>query len=161
MGIQYVCDWGNDDQPYPMTTPAGELYALPILSELDDVAMSFNRRVAINEWSDLVKLSFDVQYLEGAKNGRLVVVSVHPWCLGQPHRIKYLDQALGHMLSNARGMEGHRLRDCRLVQQASAVHVRRCPAHVLKLIPFQQTYSPLRFDLGLHVKRSPWKLLLA
>jgi allantoinase len=101
MGIQYTCDWGNDEQPYSMTTPAGELYALPILSELDDVAMSFNRRVAINEWSDLIKLSFDVQYLEGAKNGRLVVVSVHPWCLGQPHRIKYLDQALGHMLSHS------------------------------------------------------------
>ena len=42
-----------------------------------------------------------MQYLEGAKNGRLVVVSVHPWCLGQPHRIKYLDQALGHMLSHS------------------------------------------------------------
>src|SRR5437764_10208304 len=27
-GIRYVCDWGNDEQPYRMTPKTGELYSL-------------------------------------------------------------------------------------------------------------------------------------
>ena len=27
-GIRYVCDWGNDEQPYRMTPQTGELYSL-------------------------------------------------------------------------------------------------------------------------------------
>ena len=29
-GIRYVCDWGNDEQPYKMTPKTGELYSLGV-----------------------------------------------------------------------------------------------------------------------------------
>ena len=29
-GIRYVCDWGNDEQPYGMTPRTGELYSLGV-----------------------------------------------------------------------------------------------------------------------------------
>jgi len=29
-GIHYVCDWGNDEQPYKMTPKTGELYSLGV-----------------------------------------------------------------------------------------------------------------------------------
>ena len=32
-GIRYVCDWGNDEQPYQMTPKTGELYALEPLGD--------------------------------------------------------------------------------------------------------------------------------
>ena len=36
-GVRYICDWPNDEQPYPIKTPEGELFALPLMLELDDV----------------------------------------------------------------------------------------------------------------------------
>ena len=30
-GIRYVCDWGNDEQPYKMTPQTGELYSLGVM----------------------------------------------------------------------------------------------------------------------------------
>ena len=42
-GIRYVCDWVNDEQPYAMKTSQGELYALPIMLELDDIHALWER----------------------------------------------------------------------------------------------------------------------
>ena len=45
----------------------------------------------------MVTDTFDVLYREGAETGRLMVINIHPWLMGQPFRSKYLDQALGHI----------------------------------------------------------------
>ena len=97
-GIRYVCDWTNDEQPYPLKTSEGELYALPIMMELDDVHALWSRRVTIDRYSELLKDSFDTLYHDGGGNGRLLVLNVSPWLIGQPFRIGYLDQALDHMM---------------------------------------------------------------
>jgi peptidoglycan/xylan/chitin deacetylase (PgdA/CDA1 family) len=97
-GIHYVCDWVNDEQPYRLQTSQGDLCALPIMLELDDVHALWERRVPVDRYGELLKESFDVLYRDGAHNGRLLVLHVHPWLIGQPFRIGYLDQALGFML---------------------------------------------------------------
>lgn len=105
-GIHYVCDWANDEQPYPMKTPqavgaqgpAPLLFALPIMLELDDINALWDRRVAIDRYMESLKESFDTVYRDGAQNGRLLVLNLHPWLIGQPFRIGYLDEALGHMM---------------------------------------------------------------
>ena len=97
-GIRYVCDWANDEQPYPMKTPEGELFALPIMLELDDVHALWDRRVNIDRYGELLKECFDTLYRDGAQNGRLLALNLHPWLIGQPFRIGYLDDALGHMM---------------------------------------------------------------
>jgi peptidoglycan/xylan/chitin deacetylase (PgdA/CDA1 family) len=38
-GIEYVCDWVNDDQPYPMKVKSGSLVAIPYTVELNDIPM--------------------------------------------------------------------------------------------------------------------------
>jgi len=96
-GIRYVCDWTNDDQPYPMKTSQGELFALPIMLELDDINALWDRRVTIDRYGELLKESFDTVYHEGVQNSRLLVLNLHPWLIGQPFRIRYLDNALGYM----------------------------------------------------------------
>ena len=97
-GVRYVCDWTNDEQPYPMKTPDGGLYALPIMLELDDVHALWDRRVAIDRYAELLKESFDSLYRDGAQSGRLLVLNLHPWLIGQPFRIGYLDDALGTIM---------------------------------------------------------------
>ena len=96
-GITYVCDWANDEQPYPMKTSAGELFALPSMLELDDVHAMSTRRVTIERYSLLLKDGFDALYRDGEQNGRLLALNLHPWLTGQPFRIGFLDDALGHM----------------------------------------------------------------
>jgi hypothetical protein len=49
-GIRYVCDWVNDEQPYRLKVPQGELYALPITLPLDDVNALWDRRVDIDRY---------------------------------------------------------------------------------------------------------------
>jgi allantoinase len=97
-GIGYVCDWPNDEQPYRMKTHQRELFALPIMLELDDVNALWYRRLAIDRYAELLGESFDRLYRDGARNGRLLVLNLHPWLIGQPFRIGYLDDALGTMM---------------------------------------------------------------
>ena len=97
-GISYVCDWANDEQPYPLKVPSGELYALPVMLELDDVVAMAHRKVTVERYGTMLREGFDGLYADGTGNGRALVLSLHPWLIGQPFRIGVLDEALGHMM---------------------------------------------------------------
>jgi peptidoglycan/xylan/chitin deacetylase (PgdA/CDA1 family) len=97
-GIRYLCDWPNDEQPYRLKTRQGELFALPIMLELDDVNALWYRRLAIDRYAELLSESIDRLYRDGVRNGRLLGLNLHPWLIGQPFRIGYLDDALGTMM---------------------------------------------------------------
>ena len=97
-GIRYVCDWANDEQPYHMKTPSGELYALPIMVELDDLFALRDRRFRIDEYAQQLKDAIDVIYRDAITSGRLLVLNLHPWLIGQPFRIRFLADAIGHIV---------------------------------------------------------------
>ena len=96
-GIRYVCDWSNDEQPYTMKVPQGELYSLGVDFDLDDVYIHMDGRRLIDEYRQIIQDTFDGLYRDGAKSGRLMVINVHPWVTGWPWRSKYLDRALAHI----------------------------------------------------------------
>ncbi|WP_179137444.1 polysaccharide deacetylase family protein [Candidatus Entotheonella palauensis] len=97
-GLRYVCDWANDEQPYHMTAGEGELVSLPIALELDDVHALWERRVPVDRYGTMLSECFEGLYQDGAKTGRLLVLNLHPWLIGQPFRIGFLDAALGGMM---------------------------------------------------------------
>jgi peptidoglycan/xylan/chitin deacetylase (PgdA/CDA1 family) len=96
-GIRYVCDWVNDEQPYRLNVPQGELHALPISLPLDDVNALWDRRIDIDRYGAMIKETFDVLYREGAETGKLLVLHVRPWLIGQPFRIGCLEDALSYI----------------------------------------------------------------
>jgi peptidoglycan/xylan/chitin deacetylase (PgdA/CDA1 family) len=96
-GIRYLCDWGNDEQPYKMMPRTGELYSLGVNQYLDDNYIHLHGRRTINEVSLLWRDWFDGLYADGATTGRVMVLHLHPWIMGQPWRIRYLDEVLGHI----------------------------------------------------------------
>ncbi|HSF30878.1 MAG TPA: polysaccharide deacetylase family protein [Candidatus Tectomicrobia bacterium] len=100
-GLRYVCDWVNDEQPYALKVPQGELYALPIALPVDDVNALWDRRVDIDRYRDMLKETFETLYDEGSATGRLLVLHLHPWLVGQPFRIACLDEALGHIMQRS------------------------------------------------------------
>jgi peptidoglycan/xylan/chitin deacetylase (PgdA/CDA1 family) len=96
-GVRYVCDWPNDEQPYWMKVPVGRMLSLPVMIELDDIFSVRMRGLPAARLSQMMKDAFDRLYKDGSENGRLLVLSVHPWLTGQPFRIKYLADALQYI----------------------------------------------------------------
>jgi peptidoglycan/xylan/chitin deacetylase (PgdA/CDA1 family) len=97
LGVDYLCDWANDDQPYLIGRAGRPLVSLPLMQEVSDVNMHWNRRVTMAQWAELVCEAFDTLYDEGQDSGRLFALPLHPWCIGQPFRVKYLEQVLAHI----------------------------------------------------------------
>jgi peptidoglycan/xylan/chitin deacetylase (PgdA/CDA1 family) len=100
-GVRYVCDWPNDEQPYPMKVPAGHIVSLPVAVELDEVFTHRGRFIPTPRWADMVTDAFDRLYRDGEATGRLLVLNLHPWVIGQPFRIRELERALGHIAGHA------------------------------------------------------------
>jgi allantoinase len=49
-----------------------------------------------------VKDQFDFMYDESSREGgRIMAITIHPWMSGQPHRIKYLEEALNYIGKHA------------------------------------------------------------
>ena len=96
--IDYVLDWVNDEQPYRMHVPTGELHVLPVTLPIDDINALWERHIDIDDYERMIRETFDTLYVDGAENGRVMVLSLHPFLIGQPFRIGALDSALGHIV---------------------------------------------------------------
>ena len=96
-GIEYVSDWVNDDQPYPIRTKAGTLVSVPYSIELNDIPMMVIQHHTSDTWLQRAKDQFDRLYAEGARNPRVMALAVHPYNSGVPHRIKYFEAVYDYM----------------------------------------------------------------
>ena len=100
-GLDYVCDWVHDDMPYPMHTSSKDLVAMPHTIDIDDYTILVNNHHTENDFRDQLIDHFDVLYKESAtEGGRIMPISLHPWVIGQPYRIKALEDALAHIMSH-------------------------------------------------------------
>src|SRR5471030_2878462 len=96
-GVEYVCDWVNDDLPYRMNNG---LYSIPYSLELNDMPLFNLPSIDIDEFYRRICETFDVLCEEGRKNGRVMAIALHPFLMGVPHRIRYLDKALRYIASH-------------------------------------------------------------
>ena len=93
-GIEYVCDWCNDDQPYPMImkNPSHSLTSIPYTVELNDIPIYIDQHHRSPELFERTKDHFLTLYEEGKESARIMAISVHPYITGVPHRINYYNQ---------------------------------------------------------------------
>ena len=47
-----------------------------------------------------LEAALETQEKEGGDAGRLMVVNLHPYFIGQPFRVKYLEEALEHITAH-------------------------------------------------------------
>ena len=98
MEVDYFCDWVNDDMPYAFRTSRGNLWAMPLSTELEDRFILMDNFHSAQSYFEQVKDACDLLLAEAQEQGgRILALSVHPWMLGQPHRIAYLEQALAYI----------------------------------------------------------------
>jgi allantoinase len=99
-GIQYTLDLLHDDQPTPLKVRKGRLISVPYSLEVNDVPLLSMRNSSPGRYADILKAQFDQLYEEGAENGMVMCVPLHPFLIGQPHRIGALDEVLAHVTSH-------------------------------------------------------------
>jgi peptidoglycan/xylan/chitin deacetylase (PgdA/CDA1 family) len=123
-GLDYLCDWVNDDMPYRVRTvtgalgstpdhyqrPSGQgapegvtagrgLVNMPHPVDLDDATILVQNHHTENDFRDALIDQFEVLYRESSPdNGRILALSLHPWVIGQPYRIAALEEALAHVM---------------------------------------------------------------
>lgn len=97
-GYTYQLDWPADDQPFWMKTSFGPLLSVPYPIEINDSPALVFRQHSGREFAEMVIDQFD-EMLERSKRYPLVFgVSVHPFVIGQPFRMRAFRSAMDHVL---------------------------------------------------------------
>ncbi|MEI6383629.1 MAG: polysaccharide deacetylase family protein [Betaproteobacteria bacterium] len=95
-GIDYLCDLYHDDQPTSIHVKEGRLISLPYSMEIND-SIAWRRGMEAEQFKQSICDEFDTLYAEG---GKVMNIAVHPFIMGQPHRIEQLAQAFEYIFSH-------------------------------------------------------------
>ena len=95
-GVDYLGDWPNDDQPYWLNLDP-PLLSLPYHVEWDDATLMAVRQLTAPRYGQFVVEAAERMHGESAQSGRMMSLGLHPWVIGQPQRIRYLDNVLAHL----------------------------------------------------------------
>lgn len=98
-GIEFFCDFVNDDQPYPIQVGSKQILSIPYTTEINDYPLFMRHFHSPQTVFEIVQAQFDTLYREGEKSGRMMNVGLHPHVVGQPYRIPTLDRILTYMKS--------------------------------------------------------------
>ncbi|WP_245689697.1 hypothetical protein [Streptomyces chattanoogensis] len=98
LGLSYVLDWTNDDQPYRLNVPG--MLSVPYSVELNDIGLFVSKGRTGPDFVQIVKDQLDQLYDDSADSGRVMSVALRPFVIGQAFRRKYLDQALEYVVNH-------------------------------------------------------------
>ncbi len=98
LGLNYVLDWTNDDQPYRLNIPG--MLSVPYTVELNDNSLFLAKGTSGPDFVRIVTDQLDQLYAESAESGRVLALALHPFVIGQAFRAKYLDQALEYVVNH-------------------------------------------------------------
>lgn len=93
-GYRYTLNWCHDDQPISMRTRSGELWSIPYPQELNDIPMIIARQMTAPDFADMVIDQFDEMLMQSRAQPLVMGIALHPYIVGQPHRLKHLRRAL-------------------------------------------------------------------
>lgn len=87
-GLEYMCDWVNDDLPYQMKN----IISMPHTMELEDrhLLVALGQSEAV--YQEQILAAHDL--FQSEKGGRVLHLSLTPYVIGQPWRIRTLEDTL-------------------------------------------------------------------
>jgi allantoinase len=113
-GLKYTLDLFHDDQPLPVNVARGRLISVPYSLEVNDFTVLLQVAATPRQYVRMVRAQFDRLYAEGARSGTVMCLPLHPFLIGQPHRIdalaEMLDYITGHVgvwVTTAREIADH------------------------------------------------------
>jgi peptidoglycan/xylan/chitin deacetylase (PgdA/CDA1 family) len=93
-GVRYLLDWPHDERPVPMNIGGANLLSLPMSADLDDVMAHWHRKISMQRWRQSVLDAVQRLCADGHAGGRLLILNLHPWLMGQPYRVSHLEDLL-------------------------------------------------------------------
>lgn len=96
-GIEYVADWVNDDEPYPLKVKSGSLIALPYTVELNDIPCHLILHGDSAAFYNRAKSEFDMLYEEGKTRAKVMTITIHPYVTGVAHRCGWFEKTLDYI----------------------------------------------------------------
>ena len=96
-GVEYLADWANDEQPYPMKVRSNSLISIPYSIEINDITVFLGNHGTGEDFYTRIVDQFDIMYEDGSTSGRVMSISLHPFLIGHGFRSKYLDRALQYI----------------------------------------------------------------
>ena len=97
-GYRYFMDWTCDDQPIWMRTRGGRILAMPYPVECNDTRGIVWYKYTAAEFADMIVDGFDEMLAQSAEQPLVMPVSLHPFVVGRPYRIRALRRAFEHIL---------------------------------------------------------------
>jgi len=98
-GMEFFCDWPNDELPYEFRTDNGPLIAMPHSSELDDRQIIIDYKHDEGSFVDQIKDHYHYLSREAEHGGgRIISINLHPWVIGQSHRIAAIEEILEFLI---------------------------------------------------------------
>lgn len=87
-GLDYMCDWVNDELPYAMTTEAGGIVNLPLNHELSDRQIINVQQQSVDSYAQQMRDAYGWLATEAeAHGGRMLPLHLTPYIMGLPYRI--------------------------------------------------------------------------
>jgi hypothetical protein len=86
-----------DDQPIFMRTRAGPILAVPYPQEINDIPMIVGRKIEGPAFADMIVDHFDEMLEQSSREPLVMGIALHPYIVGQPHRLRHLRRALTHI----------------------------------------------------------------
>jgi peptidoglycan/xylan/chitin deacetylase (PgdA/CDA1 family) len=106
-GFRYTLNWCHDDQPVPLSTRAGPLWAVPYPQELNDIPMIVGRLMDGKDFAQMIIDNFDemLEQSQGRSQPQSLVmgIALHSYLVGQPYRLRHLRRALQHIARHPGG----------------------------------------------------------
>lgn len=94
-GYSYVLDWCMDDQPVWFSTRnGGRILSVPYPQELNDIPSIVGRKDSGEQFAGMITDTFEEMLGQSAKQSLVMGIALHPYLVGQPHRLRPLRRAL-------------------------------------------------------------------
>lgn len=99
-GLDYTLNWCHDDQPLPFATHAGEFWSVPYPQEINDIPAIVARQNSAAEFADMIIGCYEEMKTQSVRQPLVMGIALHPYIVGQPHRLRELRRALQHIVSD-------------------------------------------------------------
>lgn len=97
LGMSYHADWVHDERPSPLLNASGApMVALPYTYDLNDAPILMRSPAEGSAFLERWFAQIDRLRREGG-TGRIACLVLHPFTIGQPHRIRHLDRLLARL----------------------------------------------------------------
>jgi allantoinase len=101
-GYTYNLNWCHDDMPGKMPTRAGDLWTIPYPQEINDIPAVIGRQCGAEEFAGMIIDCYDEMIEQSKKQPLVMGIALHPYLVGQPHRLRQLRRALKHICDDGR-----------------------------------------------------------